>query len=80
MTRADWEAATPKCPGRPTNVGGETCGRPLEWTVMVTPLPQPPGTDEEGLWCCLEHGPVRTGGDAAARAGWAPMRFESDAA
>ena len=71
MTRADWDAATPKCPGRPTNFGPQTCARPLEWaTVSIG----------DGVWCCPQHGPVLTGHEAAERAGWAPMRFATEAA
>ena len=80
MTRADWGAATPKCPGRPANVGGWTCGRALEWAVVAPPRPWSAGTDEDGMWCCPEHGPMLTGCEAAGRAGWAPMRFANDAA
>jgi hypothetical protein len=80
MTRADWEAATPKCPGRPANIGGRTCARALEWTVAITPQAWPTIMDEDGIWCCPQHGPMLSGGDAAARSGWAPMRFARDAA
>jgi hypothetical protein len=81
LTRADWQAATPKCPGCPTNIGQGTCGLALEWTTVPSP-----GAgwavalaDREGIWECLQHGPMLTGYEAAERAGWAPMRFAAEA-
>lgn len=61
-TRGDWMAATPKC----DRVAGQTgmqvgpCCRPLRWV-------QVPGA---GAWYCVLHGPVLSGRDAAARAGF----------
>ena len=82
MTRADWQAATPKCPGRPTNVGPRTCARLLEWTTA--PISDAWASiafgDADGVWCCPSHGPMLTGQQAAERAGWAPMRFAAEAA
>jgi hypothetical protein len=65
VTRADWEAATPKCF---EGAGGAPCGRPLEWTTV----PSAVTSDRDGLWCCAFHGPMLTGLEAAERAGWAP--------
>ena len=78
MTRSDWEAATPKCPGVPANIGRQTCGRGLDWTTA--PVTRDGIDDEDGVWCCAQHGPMLTGREAAGRAGWAPMRFADEAA
>jgi hypothetical protein len=79
VTRSDWEAATPKCPGRPANVGRRACARLLDWTTA--PLAGEHAIDDlDGVWCCPQHGPMLTGREAAGRAGWAPMRFANEAA
>jgi hypothetical protein len=72
VTRADWQAATPKCPGTPSNIRLQGCARLLEWTT--TPL------SDEGIWCCPFHGQMLTGREAAERAGWGEMRFAREAA
>jgi hypothetical protein len=78
VTRADWEAATPKCHG----LGGQTCMRLLTWTPARSAEPRASRTHREidGVWCCPVHGPMLTGRQAAERSGWAPMRFAAEAA
>jgi|GEM_PF-3619855 hypothetical protein len=69
MTRADWQAATPKCPGRPTHAGLSLCGRPLEWTTepVADVWAALFHSDGDGLWCCPRHGPMLSGLEAAER-------------
>lgn len=53
-TRADIEAAVPKCPARPA--GEPTgCGRPLAWH------------HEDAVWACPDHGPRMTAEEASQR-------------
>lgn len=59
-TRADMEAATPKCPGvaRQTQYGAtveKVCGQPLAWDHA------------RALWRCPEHGDRLTARAAADR-------------
>lgn len=82
VIRADWEAATPKCPGRPTNVGHSMCGESLEWTTspaadgwVTLVLPS-----ADGLWCCPLHGPMLSGREAAERSDLAATRVAAQAA
>lgn len=66
MTRADWEAATPKCDRR-TDVDasnpGHICGRGLMWVHKrrsaedIRPV---------GVWICARHPGVTLTGSAAA--------------
>lgn len=72
MTRADWEAAVPKCPkGEISSVPGAVCGQPLQYEPEVTPN----GDDQGGTWWCAPHGLQFTGVEAARRAGFVPMWF-----
>lgn len=69
MTRADWEAAVPKCPkGEVANIPGQICGEPLGYEPELTPN----GDDQGGTWWCRAHGLQLSGSEAAARAGFAP--------
>jgi hypothetical protein len=69
-TRADIEAAAPKCPHPVTlQRGGKfspiQCARPMRWV----------DDDASGLWVCCSHGSKLTGYEAAERAGLAKMRY-----
>lgn len=68
MKRADWEAATPKCPrGEVSNLPAAICGEPLRWD------------DKYQRWVCLAHGSQFTGREAGRRGGYAGMWFEDAA-
>lgn len=58
-TRADYEAATPKCPHAVGLSQGtvRACAEPMNWRR----------DDDSGWWWCWRHGRVLTGRDAAER-------------